>query len=55
MFNQLIEDVLKEMSGGEEVLQEYHATETLTYSTRRQLVNILVSHMIKHHGYVSVL
>lgn len=54
LFYQLIETVLKEKPGGEKVLQEYQATETLTDATRRQLVNILVSHMVEQHGYVFV-
>lgn len=49
---QLVEAVLRSKSGGEEVLQEYQATETLTDATRRQMVNILVAHMIDSHGYV---
>ncbi|MCJ8735096.1 hypothetical protein PDJAM_G00242930, partial [Pangasius djambal] len=47
---QLIEDVLKSKSGGEAVIQEYQATETLTDATRRQMINILVAHMIETHG-----
>ncbi|KAM9771154.1 uncharacterized protein LOC133148298 isoform X1 [Syngnathus typhle] len=46
----LIEDVLGTSSGGEEVLQEYHTTKTLTDATRRKLVNIIVAHMIDKHG-----
>ncbi|XP_028252236.1 uncharacterized protein LOC114453878 isoform X2 [Parambassis ranga] len=49
---QLIEDVLRSKSGGEEVLQEYQTTETLTDATRRQMVNILVAHMIDNHGHL---
>uniref|UniRef100_G3Q9Q3 Uncharacterized protein n=1 Tax=Gasterosteus aculeatus TaxID=69293 RepID=G3Q9Q3_GASAC len=49
---QLIEAVLRGKSGGEEVLQEYQTTETLTDAARRQMVNILVAHMIDNHGYV---
>ena len=51
-FSKLIEDVLGTSSGGEEVLQEYHTTQTLTDATRRKLVNIIVAHMIDKHGYV---
>ncbi|XP_063321027.1 uncharacterized protein LOC134619186 [Pelmatolapia mariae] len=43
---QLIEGVLGTNSGGEEVLQEYHTTQTLTDATRRKMVNIIVAHMI---------
>ncbi|XP_059213204.1 uncharacterized protein LOC131991716 isoform X2 [Centropristis striata] len=46
----LIEAVLGTSSGGEEVLQEYHTTQTLTDATRRKLVNIIVAHMIDKHG-----
>ncbi|XP_019220623.1 uncharacterized protein LOC102076367 isoform X3 [Oreochromis niloticus] len=48
----LIEGVLGTNSGGEEVLQEYHTTQTLTDATRRKMVNIIVAHMIDCHGYV---
>lgn len=37
------------------VLQEYQTTETLTDATRRQMVNILVAHMIDNHGYVCLI
>ncbi|KAB5549082.1 hypothetical protein PHYPO_G00063180 [Pangasianodon hypophthalmus] len=52
---QLIEDVLKSKSGGEAVIQEYQATETLTDATRRQMINILVAHMIETHGNTSMI
>ena len=48
----MIEAVLRGKSGGEEVLQEYQTTETLTDAARRKMVNILVAHMIDNHGYV---
>ncbi|XP_031134466.1 uncharacterized protein LOC116035515 [Sander lucioperca] len=48
---QLIETVLRGKSGGEEVLQEYQTTETLTDAARRKMVNILVAHMIDNHGH----
>lgn len=47
--------MLRGKSGGEEVLQEYQTTETLTDATRRQMVNILVAHMIDNHGYVCLI
>ncbi|XP_049930796.1 uncharacterized protein LOC126408987 [Epinephelus moara] len=50
---QLIEVVLRGKSGGEKVLQEYQTTETLTDATRRQMVNILVAHMIDNHGHLA--
>ncbi|XP_023815113.1 uncharacterized protein LOC111948039 isoform X1 [Oryzias latipes] len=48
----LIEAVLGASSGGEEVLEEYHASQTLKDSTRRKLVNIIVAHMIDKHGHL---
>ncbi|XP_029620046.1 uncharacterized protein LOC115201000 [Salmo trutta] len=48
---QLIEAVLRGKSGGEEVLQEYQTTETLTDAARRKMVNILVAYMIDNHGH----
>ncbi|XP_038136807.1 uncharacterized protein LOC119780735 [Cyprinodon tularosa] len=47
-----VEGVLQSKSGGEEVLQEYKATETLSDATRRQMVNILVAHMTDEHGHL---
>ncbi len=47
----MVKDVLKLKSGGEAVLQEYQESETLTDVTRRQMINILVAHMIDTHGY----
>ncbi len=47
----MVKDVLKLKSGGEAVLQEYQESETLTDATRRQMINILVAHMIDTHGY----
>ncbi|KAF6737596.1 hypothetical protein FQA47_008172 [Oryzias melastigma] len=49
---QLIEAVLGTSSGGEEVLEEYHTSQTLKDSTRRKLVNIVVAHMIDKHGHL---
>ncbi|RVE61679.1 hypothetical protein OJAV_G00174860 [Oryzias javanicus] len=48
----LIEAVLGTSSGGEEVLEEYHTSQTLKDSTRRKLVNIVVAHMIDKHGHL---
>lgn len=50
MFNQTVQDALEKKSGGEEVLEEYQTAKTLKHSTRRQLVNIVVSHMTEIHG-----
>ncbi|GAA6097715.1 uncharacterized protein LOC113649462 [Tachysurus ichikawai] len=47
---QLVKDVLKFKSGGEAILKAYKETETLTDATRRQMVNILVAHMVDIHG-----
>ncbi|XP_029006507.1 uncharacterized protein LOC114855495 isoform X2 [Betta splendens] len=52
LARQLVEGVLKIKSGGEEILQEYHATDTLTNATRRKMVNILVAHMTDIHGLI---
>ncbi|KAI4883655.1 hypothetical protein NFI96_012612, partial [Prochilodus magdalenae] len=49
-----IEMALGSKSGGKEVLQEYQTTETLTDATRRQMINILVAHMIEKHLYVEM-
>ncbi|KAL4008953.1 hypothetical protein ACER0C_002805 [Sarotherodon galilaeus] len=48
----LIETVLRSKSGGDEVKQEYQATNTMKDATRRQMVNILVAHMIDSHGHL---
>ncbi len=50
----MVKDVLKLKSGGEAVLQEYQETETLTDATRRQMINILMAHMIDTHGYFNL-
>ncbi|XP_043075430.1 uncharacterized protein LOC122324817 [Puntigrus tetrazona] len=49
---QTIQDALEKQSGGEEVLEEYQVTKTLKHSTRRQLVNIVVSHMTETYGRI---
>ncbi|XP_028316145.1 uncharacterized protein LOC114471507 [Gouania willdenowi] len=48
----LIETLLETSSGGKEVLEEYHTTQTLPDATRRLLVNIIVAHMIDKHGHI---
>ncbi|XP_023820436.1 uncharacterized protein LOC101167233 isoform X2 [Oryzias latipes] len=48
----LIEAVLGTSSGGEEVLEEYHTSQTLKDSTRRKLVSIIVAHMIDKHRHI---
>ncbi|XP_046901230.1 uncharacterized protein LOC124484374 [Hypomesus transpacificus] len=47
-----VQDALEKKSGGEEVLEEYQTAKTLKHSTRRQLVNIVVSHMTEIHGRI---
>ncbi len=41
---------LNEKSKGDEILEEYKATDTLSNEMRRALVNILVGHMTERHG-----
>ncbi|XP_053089325.1 uncharacterized protein LOC117598340 isoform X3 [Pangasianodon hypophthalmus] len=48
----IVQDALEKQSGGEDVLEEYQTTKTLKHSTRRQLVNIVVSHMTEIHGRI---
>ncbi|XP_026137052.1 uncharacterized protein LOC113114356, partial [Carassius auratus] len=43
---------LKEKSKGDEILEEYKATDTLSNEMRRALVNILVGHMTERHGRI---
>ncbi|KAA0712543.1 hypothetical protein E1301_Tti022309 [Triplophysa tibetana] len=49
---QNVQDALEKHSGGEDVLTEYQTTKTLKHSTRRQLVNIVVSHMTETYGRI---
>lgn len=41
---------LKDKSKGDDVLEEYKTTNTLSNEMRRALVNILVGHMTEKHG-----
>ncbi|XP_028327480.1 uncharacterized protein LOC114478550 isoform X2 [Gouania willdenowi] len=50
-YKNLVESVLKDNYSGLRILSEYTKTETLTNASRRQMVNILVAHMINKHGY----
>lgn len=50
IISQLIETILKKKPGGEVVIREYSKTKSLTDSTRRQMINILVSEMTETHG-----
>lgn len=46
----MVENALLKKPGGEDVLAEYKSENTLRHRTRRQLVNILASHMTEMHG-----
>ncbi|KAF7641450.1 hypothetical protein LDENG_00280760, partial [Lucifuga dentata] len=48
----MVENALLTKPGGEDVLQEYKSQNTLKHRTRRQLVNILASHMTERHGRI---
>ncbi|XP_051981656.1 uncharacterized protein LOC127643119 [Xyrauchen texanus] len=48
----IVHDALEKKSGGEEVLEEYQTSKTLKHSTRRQIVNIVVSHVTDIHGRI---
>ncbi|KAI7792500.1 hypothetical protein IRJ41_015721, partial [Triplophysa rosa] len=45
-----VHTVLKSKRGGDKIMYEYDKTKTLSNSTRRQLVNMLVANMIEVHG-----
>nr|XP_023649855.1 uncharacterized protein LOC111834603 [Paramormyrops kingsleyae] len=49
---QIVQNALKGKPGGVDVLEEYELTKTLKHSTRRQLVNVLVTHMTEVHGRI---
>ena len=48
----MVKNALLCKPGGEDVIEEYKAEKSLTHRTRRQLVNILASHMTESHGWV---
>ncbi|XP_041841635.1 uncharacterized protein LOC121640029 [Melanotaenia boesemani] len=48
----MVENALRVKPGGEDVLGEYQSNNSLTHRTRRQLVNILASHMTENHGRI---
>ncbi|XP_048112105.1 uncharacterized protein LOC125302829 [Alosa alosa] len=50
----IVQEALEMHAGGQDIMEEYRRTKTLTHSTRRHLVNILVSHMVEKHGRVPV-
>ncbi|XP_041834831.1 uncharacterized protein LOC121635621 [Melanotaenia boesemani] len=49
---EMVENALRVKPGGEDVLGEYQSNNSLTHRTRRQLVNILASHMTENHGRI---
>lgn len=48
--NEMVRDALQVKLGGQIILDEYDKMTTLTESTRRQLVNLLVADMVEIHG-----
>ncbi|KAJ4946742.1 hypothetical protein JOQ06_008788 [Pogonophryne albipinna] len=49
---EMVESALLKKPGGDDVLEEYKSDNPLKHSTRRQLVNILTSHMTEMHGRI---
>ncbi|XP_063341011.2 uncharacterized protein LOC134635567 [Pelmatolapia mariae] len=49
---EMVENALRIKPGGEDVLEEYKSEKSLQHCTRRQLVNILASHMTEMHGRI---
>ncbi|XP_060780399.1 uncharacterized protein LOC132888359 [Neoarius graeffei] len=49
---QMVKNALLGKSGGEDILEEYRSENSLKHHTRRQLVNILESHMTERHGHI---
>ncbi|XP_063316767.1 uncharacterized protein LOC134615977 [Pelmatolapia mariae] len=49
---EMVENALRIKPGGEDVLEEYKSEKSLQHRTRRQLVNILASHMTEMHGRI---
>ncbi|CAL9694442.1 unnamed protein product [Knipowitschia caucasica] len=47
---EMVKNALLCKPGGEDVIEEYNAEKSVTHRTRRQLVNILASHMTEIHG-----
>lgn len=52
---EMVKNALLCKPGGEDVIEEYKAEKSLTHRTRRQLVNILASHMTESHGSTSMM
>ncbi|XP_063077937.1 uncharacterized protein LOC134467889 [Engraulis encrasicolus] len=48
----MVKNALLGKSGGEDILEEYKSEKSLKHCTRRQLVNILASHMTERHGRI---
>lgn len=46
----MVRNALQAKAGGQIILDEYDKIKTLTGSTRRQLVNLLVADMVEIHG-----
>ncbi|XP_071329073.1 uncharacterized protein [Trachinotus anak] len=51
----VVELPLTRRPGGDRVIKEYHRTKSLTDSSRRQMVNILVADMTEAHGNISMM
>ncbi|XP_066506431.1 uncharacterized protein [Hoplias malabaricus] len=49
---EMVENALLNKPGGQDVLEEYKSDKSLKHRTRRQLVNILASHMTEMHGRI---
>ncbi|XP_063331639.1 uncharacterized protein LOC134628807 [Pelmatolapia mariae] len=49
---EMVKNALTRKPGGEEILEEYNAENSLSHRTRRQLVNILASDMTERHGRI---
>ncbi|KAL6462567.1 hypothetical protein MHYP_G00289890 [Metynnis hypsauchen] len=48
----MVENALVMKPGGQDVLEVYKSEKSLNHRTRRQLVNILASHMTEMHGRI---
>lgn len=48
--SQVVELALTQKAGGDRITKEYHRTKSLTDSSRRQMINILVADMTEKHG-----
>lgn len=50
LYEQMVENALNRKPGGENILEEYRAENSLSHRSRRQLVNILASDMTERYG-----